>query len=316
MRVAHGEPLNADCGGGSLSSNAHLVFYMMNLAIMFGKTAQHENPSTAQHFKALHLGYIAAWEIIQAKDCDESNKQKLNKGIMDAASMAAICCILNDETDFDLNSEVKAAVVSSSSKSKGEREFQKEGRQTRGLWGKYRVYFLKGLLRSAGWRHIMKIEESGCISGRRSGGGQNDSLQARRRINSFADWDIMDASEGDDDDDGSIADNGMVAVSGSQKSSFSFSSSGKRRAIVLEDFSTTLKPMCTLFAIVDILSQSYKGNLSDEEISAAAAGLVSVVELCQKAKSVPDLLKVSKVSEWLHQGEISEEIEKGSSLIG
>jgi len=317
MRVAHGEPLNADCGGGSLSSNAHLVFYLMNLAIMFGKTAQHENPSTAQHFKALHLGYIAAWEIIQAKDCDESNKKKLHKGIMDAASMAAICCILNDETDFDLNSDVKAAVVSSSSKSKGEREFNKEGRQMRGLWGKYRVFFLKGLLRSAGWRHIMKIEESGCTSGRRSGGGPNDSLQARRRINSFADWDIMDASEGDDDDDDdSIADNGMVAESGSQKSSFCFSSSGKRRAVVLEDFLTTLKPMCTLFAMVDILSQSYKGNLSYEEISAAADGLVSVVELCQKAKSVPDLLKVSKVSELLSQGEISEEIEKGSSTFG
>ena len=308
LRIAHGEPLNADCGGGSLSSNSLLVFYLMHLASMFGKTAMHESPSTAQHFEALHLGYIAAWEIMQAKDYDGSNERKLQKGVTDASPMAALCCILHDGIGCEMDAE-------------GEKTPRKEKRLALRHWGTYRLYFLKGLLRCAGWRHKMKVEESGCMSGRRGGvassgtSGPNDPVALRRRINSFADWDVIDASEGDDED-GSITEPSRTkGVKGSESSSFNFSVFGRRRSLGMEECAATLRPMCVLFAILDSLSQSYTGNMSGEEVSLAAEELVSVAEKCQKAASILELLVVSKVSDLLGQEETLAEVEKGSATV-
>ena len=46
LRVAHGEPLNADCGGGSLASNLTFLFYHLRVA------RAHANPA-ATHASAL-----------------------------------------------------------------------------------------------------------------------------------------------------------------------------------------------------------------------------------------------------------------------
>eukprot|EP00957_Ditylum_brightwellii_P209539 15362181-Ditylum_brightwellii.AAC.1 len=58
--MAHGEELNSDCGGGSLVSNAHLVFYQLLMADMFEKDAQVDAPKTAQHAQSLSAAFLAA----------------------------------------------------------------------------------------------------------------------------------------------------------------------------------------------------------------------------------------------------------------
>jgi hypothetical protein len=53
----HGEPLNADCGGGFLPSKAQLVFYQLLMADMFEKDAQVDAPETAQQAQGLSAGF-------------------------------------------------------------------------------------------------------------------------------------------------------------------------------------------------------------------------------------------------------------------
>lgn len=59
LRIAHGESLSTDCGGGSLTSNCTLVYYLLFLADLFARDAEVDSPATVQHAKQLTPGFLA-----------------------------------------------------------------------------------------------------------------------------------------------------------------------------------------------------------------------------------------------------------------
>lgn len=161
LRIAHGEALNVDCGGGSLSSNASLIFHDLFLAQMFARNAEHDNPGDVLHAKGLSTAYLAASSILRCSDLSQTAKTKqLRRAFADCAPMAAICCILfqnsmNDEDVLSENSNILSTDNSPNIPPPKRR------------WEMHKSHFLAGLLQCAGRRHAQGVEGSGCITGRR-----------------------------------------------------------------------------------------------------------------------------------------------------
>lgn len=282
LRMAHGELLNTDCGGGSLFSNAQLLIHQMMMADMFEKDAQVDSPETAQHVRNLSAGFLAAGSIVHASDYNKSGPSTssvLTRGIADAAPMAGLTCILTRNTKDDYGSGAE----SSDSKPHPKRRW-KEGAEQ----------FLRGLVICAGRRHALGIETSGCISGR---GGTTSSSGGRGRSSSFADW---DSSETED-----ATSSGSAAASGAGRK-------GKKRSLKpdIDDFGTSLRPMMTLYAILDQLSESFVLNMKDPEIEETADKIVKVLEKCHKAKGIRELLETCNAT-FLDEDEILDDFQRG-----
>jgi hypothetical protein len=152
LRMAYGETLNTDCGGGSLASNSQLLFYQMLMADMFEKDAQVDAPETAQHARNLSAGYLAACAICRAEDLEKSDftTSALRKHIADAAPMAGVTCILFHNSRDDYSDAKEADDISAP--------------HPKRRWVIGREDFLAGLLNCAGRRHALGMEDSGCLA--------------------------------------------------------------------------------------------------------------------------------------------------------
>ena len=280
LRMAYGEALNADCGGGSLTSNAALLFYQLFMADMFANDAAHDSPETAQHARFLSAGFLAANSILRANDFDaggsSSTAAALRRGVADAAPMAALCCILfHNTSDEDPVIPDKASTP-----------------HPRRRWALHKEEFLRGLIACAGRRHALSIDDSGCVSSARG-----SRAATRGRSSSFSEWDL-------DNDDTSSGEPGAPSRRKPHSSIL-----GKRGLPQIDDFAKALRPMITLYAILDQLSSDFVVNMNDEVVEASAARLAETIEACQKSKSIYDLLQKAKVT--IDHEEIIEELQKG-----
>ncbi len=78
----------------------------------------------------------------------------------------------------------------------------------------------------------------------------------------------------------------------------------------LEDFSSSLRPMIMLNALLDVLSEQFVLNMQDTEIEASATRIVEVLQQCQHSKGLRELLKISQVTS-LSDDDILEEFQAG-----
>jgi hypothetical protein len=257
LRMAYGEALNADCGGGSLSSNASLLFYQLFMANMFTSDADLDDPETSQHARILSAGFLAARHIIQANDFDSTSTTAASivRGIADAAPMASLCCVLY----HNMCDEDPAATEKT------------DAPHPRRRWAVHKEEFLRGLLVCAGRRHALKVEDSGCGTATRTPRGTRTA-----RASSFNEWDFRD--------------DGAAAGAARRKPS------RKRGLPQIDDFANALRPMITLYAIFDQLSADFVVNMSDEAVAESAARLTYKIEGCQKATGIYELLEKAKVA--------------------
>lgn len=278
LRIAYGESLNADCGGGSLSSNASLLFYQFLLADVYTNDPEHESPQAARHARCLSGGFLAASKIVQAEDYDgtgKSSQASLRRSIADAAPMAALTCIVYHNTkDEDSAQPEKDAMIPHPNR----------------RWELNKEEFLCGMIACAGRRHALGVEDSGCQT----------SHKGRQRKSSFSDWEIVEDE---------INETETTAPSTNKRKGPTSVTMNKRGLLKVDDFAIALRPMITLYSIFDIISSMYVPSMSDEMIEESAAVLVKHVEDCQHAKGIHDLLRKAGVK--LDNDRIIEELQKG-----
>ncbi len=293
LRMSYGEKLNIDCGGGSLTSNSALIYYMLFMADLFARDAEHDSPGAVHHAKHLTSGFLAASSILRASDYkDESiTSQRMRRGLADAAPMISICCILfnNDPTSSDSLS------LSSFENKKCVKNKNSSGdvaSNSKRCWELHKDHFLCALIRCAGRRQALGIDSSGCESSR------GHSLGRRTRSASFNEWD----SSPEQDRRGSSSMTGGRNQIGKRGSSST-----------VEDHATALRPMITLFAVLDQISKDFTLNMEDETVEEAAERLVHIVEKCQRANNIRSLLSIVNVS--MEDKKIIEEIEAGRKTV-
>ena len=257
LRISYGESLNADCGGGSLSSNSMLIFHSLFLADMFGKDAEHDLPVTVRHAKSLSTGYLASSSILRCSDLLETSKVKqLRRAFADAGPMAAICCILfqNIVNDEDVSAS-NANILSS--------ENAPSVPPPKRRWEMHKDHFLMGLLQCAGRRHALDIDGSGC---------EQASSGRRNRSTSLSEW-----------NEEHISPPLRCPV-------------GKQSGVTVEEYSKPLRPMLLLYATLDQLSKLFTLQMDDENIEKCSQQLVSTIESCQKAANIRSLIALCNVS--------------------
>jgi E3 ubiquitin-protein ligase UBR4 len=259
LRIAYGEALSADCGGGSLSSNISLLFYQLLLVDMFTNDASHDSPQTARHAQHLSGGFLAACKIVQAENLDSNNYSSLIDDIADAAPMAALSCISYHNTkDENLEHPEKDAKVP----------------HPNCRWNVHKDVFFFGLIICAGRRHILGADDSGCRSNRKS----------RPRQSSFSDWEAIEMRRSD----GEVSDS-------TEKQKSSLRPMSKTNVLRIDDYATALRPMIILYALFDALSAVYVPNMTDEMIQYSTAEIVKHVEVCHQAKGIHDLVRKAKI---------------------
>ncbi|CAB9510970.1 Auxin transport protein BIG [Seminavis robusta] len=284
LRMAHGEMLGADCGGGSLSSNAQLLIHQLIIADTFSNQEKVETPENSEHVRNLSAGFLAACSIVHAPDYKKSGTSAsslLVRGLADSAPMAGLTCIVTHNTRDDFG----GAESSSDSKPHPKRR-----------WVTGRDMFLRGLIICAGRRHALGIETSGCVSGR----GGTSSGQSRAGTTAFPDWSSSSQSES------------RTTASATSSSSHGGGRKAKKRSLKpdLDDFGTSLRPMICFFAILDQLSECFILNPKDTEIEESADKIVKILGQCQKAKGIRELLEICKASH-LDEEEILEDFQRG-----
>ena len=255
LRVAYGESLSVDCGGGSLGSNTALMFYQLFMADMFAKDAEHDAPDVASHARALSGGFLVASRILVATDyhgLKSASATSLARGIADSAPMAGLCCILFNNTKCDASNQNKV-----------EKTPHAERR-----WVTEKKYFLHGLIACAGRRHALGADDSGCLSLKRG------STRATKAT-AFTAWKSFNHSEFE---------------TTTQRSSHCNNSLPE-----IEEIALSLRPMITLYAIFDTLSTVFVVNMSDELVDQSVLHIVKKVEDCQRTKNIHDLLVVANV---------------------
>ena len=285
LRMAYGESLNTDCGGGSLASNVQLLLYQLQTADMFDKDAQVDQPVQSQHARCLSSGFLAACAVVAAPESQgksASSLTQLTRGIADAAPMAALTSILfynatNDES-----------ISSSSDNTESSTPHPKR------QWVVGKEHFLRGLLICAGRRHALSLEGSGCGTAR--------GPISRQRSSSFAEWDLEEQA----------ASNLDTGAAGAASFSLGRGRAAARRSAkvaTITDFSNVIRPMITFYAVVDQLSAEFNLLQEDIDIGHSAERLVHCVEECQRAKSIHDLLDKAKVI--MDHDEMMEYLQKG-----
>jgi hypothetical protein len=287
--MAYGESLNADCGGGSLRSNAELIFHQLSMAKMFESEAQVDAPDTAQHARSLSAGFLAACEILSAEDYDSLQKSSLIRGIADSSPMAALTCILFHNTKDDYSSGAETSSETSSDDS--------DSPHPKRRWVVGKELFLRGLLNSAGLRHALAIQSSGCVAARNIG-------TKRSRSRSFTDWDIVNEEDAIDTQESSTTSSRPARTS---RKSASPSINVSRATI--NDFGNAMRPMIVYYAILDQLSSDFTPNCDDVKIEEYANRLVEVIESCQQTKSIHELLEIAKIT--IPHEEIINELQRG-----
>ena len=257
LRISYGEALNADCGGGSLSTNSMLIFHSLFLANMFAKDAEQDLPITARHANGLSTAYLASSSILRCSDLLETSKIKqLRRAFADAGPMAAICCILFQNTinDEDVSS-ANASILSTENKLTVPPPKRR--------WEMHKDHFLIGLLQCSGRRHALGIDGSGC---------EQSSSSRRVRSSSLSEW--------NEDISGPPA---RRSVS-------------KRSGLTIEEYAKPLRPMLLLYATLDKLSKLFTLQMDDEKIESSSQHLVSTIESCQKADSIRSLIALCNIS--------------------
>jgi len=306
LRMAYGESLNADCGGGSLTSNASMVFRMLFLADMFANDAEHDVPETAQHARGLNAGFLAAFEILKARDylgrggvggVASATTLRLRRGLADAAPMACLTCVLFFNLKDDASHGHGEAKAVSAIAALDEEAVSTSPHPKR-RWMLHRDRFLRGLLQCAGRRHACNVDGSGCATDRRSA---SSSAARRMRSSSLTDWEDPDILRGSGK--GTCGSPGLSI--GSKRGSLL----GKRSTPGITEYAAALRPAVTLYAIFDAISADFTLDMDDAQIEAAASRLVDVIKGCQKAGNIQELLHRAGVS--MDHDAIMEEFLKG-----
>ena len=284
LRMAYGEALGADCGGGSSSSNFLLLLYQLYSADLLAKNAEHdESLEISRHVRGLSAGFLVGMEIVDGSDFDriDPRSRRLEKGVACefyglilsfiiklatlsnsqthsvAAPMAALLSIL-----FFNSEDVDAPNVSSYETIKAPSPLRQ--------WEVHKSKFFSGLLRCAGLRHSLGVTDSGCVTSRGISTGRKNIEKAR----SFIDW--------SNDDDVSLRTTRSI---------------GSKRANMIDDYSKALRPMITLYAIFDQLSKEFVVDKDDERTLELSEKLADRLELCHKADSIHDLFRVAEIHE-------------------
>lgn len=138
-------------------------------------------------------------------------------------------------------------------------------------WELYKSKFLAGLIRCAGHRHSLGITDSGCVTSRGISTGRKNVEKAR----SFLDW---------SSDDGDALTHSRIGKSSS------------RKATMIEEYSGALRPMITLYAMLDQLSKEFVVNNDDESTEQSSERLAAKLESCYKADSIQELLRIAEIS--------------------
>ena len=287
---------------GSLASNAQLVFYQLFMADMFEKDAQVDAPETAHHARGLSAGFLAASTILDSaygggKNSAGSGKTnssdtQLLRGVADSAPMAALTCILFHNVKDDLASTPQSSL---SLTDDGDQDREPHAKRR---WLLGRENFLRGLLKSAGRRHALGVDSSGCL---RSSGGNSRA----KRQSAFADWEVID------DEYPPISETSSSTAVQSTRNSKSAQKRGLKPCI--DDFRDALRPMIVYFAIMDQLSSEFVVNMDDSKVEESSRRIVENIESCQRAKSIQELLAVARVT--IDHDEIIGELQKGMIAV-
>lgn len=274
LRMAYGEALNADCGGGSVVSNCQLIYYQLLMADMFDQDAQVDQPEMSQHARGLSAALLAGCAILKSSDSAGASGSfsPLTRAVADAGPMAALTSILfhncrpNDYKSDERDGAPEMLVP-----------------HPKRQWVVGNDLFLQSLLISAGRRHALGIDGSGCLNSRNRIGG--------RRPPSFADWDIVDNEE---DCDISV---GIAEESMDTQHELGFSRKRKRRSVAnsgkpsIDDFQNVLRPMLTYYAIMNQLSSDFTVAADDVQILESAQKLEEVIQKCQRSRNIHELLQ-------------------------
>jgi len=84
LRMAHGEALGADCGGGSSSSNFLLLLYQLYSADLLAKNAEHdESLEVSRHARGLSSGFLVGVDVVDNPDFDraDSRMRRLERSV-------------------------------------------------------------------------------------------------------------------------------------------------------------------------------------------------------------------------------------------
>ena len=310
LRMAYGEGLSADCGGGSLASNMSLLFYQLSLADMFTKDADHDSPETAKHSRALGGGFLAAIHLLEADDYrgGDSASNTLWRAVADAAPMAAMTSILYNNASAD--GENKSDQNSGEHDDGTETDTAEEPHPKR-RWALNKDSFLRGLIVCAGRRHVLGADDSGCISSR------NRHLGKRARASSFAEWDSSEtannADPATDTNSSSSTTTTTTTTSGAGGAATATSpttkSPNRRASQQIEGFAKILRPIVTLYAMLDKLASVFVPNMSDEAVEQGAAEIVDMTTACHRATNIANLLEIAGVS--LDHDKIVKDLKKG-----
>lgn len=265
LRMAYGEALNADCGGGSSSSNFLLVLYQLYTADMFSRNAELDDSQVSKHARGLSSGFLAAVDIVDAVDFDreDTRSKRLERGVADAAPMAALCSILF----FNSGDDAAAGTTIAHDLTDTDRKIPPPNRQ----WELYKTKFLAGLVRCAGRRHSLGVHDSGCITARGISTGSRKNIE---RARSYMDW--------------AVSDEGPTNTVVSKKTT--------KSGAILEHYAGSLRPMITLYAILNAISKEFVVNDTDENTLGASERLASSLESCHKAQCIEDLLDVAEIT--------------------
>jgi len=271
LRISHGEALNVECGGGSLASNCELLFYQLLSAEMYDKDAQVDQPEQSQHAQGLSAGFLAACTIVAPEEANETSDgsgaksldgsgslKALTRGIADAAPMASLSSILFHNANSCSTTNSEAQVCDNKQRSKRQ-------------WVVGKEHFLRGLIICAGRRHALGLDTSGCQAGSNSRSGVS---RGRMHAPSFVSWQTP-ASSSDDEADKRDDNRNMKPT--------------------VDDFQNALRPMVTLFAIFDKLSQEFSLSMEDVQVAEGAETMVRVIEECYRSKNIHELLNKAKL---------------------
>jgi hypothetical protein len=284
LRVAYGESLNTDSGGGSLASNCQLLLHQMHLAETFAKQTDVEQKESLIHAQGLSAGCLLACGVVFKENSKKENSELL-RAVADGTLMGAITSIIFHNTEACGGGQLKVDITSERPHPKRE-------------WVIGRDRFLRGLIVCAGRRHILNLNNSGCLPGR--------TLSGRKRSSSFAEWDNNDEEE---------------AVSPTETASPRSKSKTRRRAgrstarpnmPSIDDFQNAFRPMITLFAILDQLSAEFTQTMDDSQIEASSQRMVQVIEDSQASRSIQELLRKAKVP--LENGQLISLLQRGMVL--
>jgi len=261
LRMAYGESLSVDCGGGSSSSNFLLLLYQLYSVDMFAQNAEHdESIEVSRHARNLSAGFIVAEDIVDDVSFDRTGtrSKKLEKGVADAAPMSALLSILFYNMDDTKSASGSAKKTHDLSGSKETKQTPSPTRQ----WETYKDTFLAGLVRCAGRRHSLGLTDSGCVTSRGISTGRNKNVEKAR---SYLEW--------SEDDEAAM-----------------------NRTTMIEEYGKALRPMITLYAVFDQLSKEFVVNNDDESTEESSERLAAKLESCYKAATIQELLQIADIN--------------------